>query len=156
MHTDVGDIKIELQCEKCPKTCEVSSPVNYNKLLLSNYCIALSAELHGPVCQRLLLGLHLPQKHQRLHRANRGPRKHWKRRAVNLGPEVWRRIQWRPQGEINTETLFQIDWNHVIFQHDARGTISMANSGPDTNASQFFIAYGPQPSLDLKYTIFGK
>ena len=26
----------------------------------------------------------------------------------------------------------------------------------NTNASQFFIAYGPQPSLDLKYTVFGK
>lgn len=32
----------------------------------------------------------------------------------------------------------------------------MANSGANSNASQFFITYGSQPALDLKYTIFGR
>ncbi|KAI0267726.1 peptidyl-prolyl cis-trans isomerase-like 3 [Gloeopeniophorella convolvens] len=39
---------------------------------------------------------------------------------------------------------------------NARGVVAMANSGPDTNKSQFFIAYAKQAHLDGKYTIFGK
>ncbi|MFP6633770.1 MAG: peptidylprolyl isomerase [Planctomycetota bacterium] len=41
-------------------------------------------------------------------------------------------------------------------KHDSAGVLSTANAGPGTDGSQFFITFGPTPSLDGSYTIYGK
>ncbi|KAK7094460.1 hypothetical protein V1264_006020 [Littorina saxatilis] len=116
LHTDLGDIKLELYCEQCPRACE-----NFLALCASSY-------YDGCNFHRNIAGFMVQTGDPT--GTGKG------------GESIW--------GESFEDELRE------SLKHSARGMVSMASSGLDTNASQFFITYAKQPHLDMKYTLFAR
>uniref|UniRef100_K7F5K7 Peptidyl-prolyl cis-trans isomerase n=2 Tax=Pelodiscus sinensis TaxID=13735 RepID=K7F5K7_PELSI len=116
LHTNKGDLNLELHCDMTPKTCE-----NFIKLCKKNY-------YDGTVFHRSI------------------------RNFVIQGGD--------PTG---TGTGGESYWGKPFkdefkpnLSHTGRGILSMANSGPNSNKSQFFITFRSCTYLDKKHTIFGR
>ncbi|ORX38059.1 cyclophilin-like domain-containing protein [Kockovaella imperatae] len=116
LHTNLGDIKIEIFCEAVPRTAE-----NFLALAASGY-------YDGTLFHRNIKTFMIQGGDP--NGTGKG------------GQSIWG----KPFPDEIRQTL----------RFNARGIVAMANAGPDTNKSQFFITYAKQSSLDGKYTIFGR
>jgi len=112
IHTNKGDINLNLYPEETPKTC-----ANFINLALKGYYNGLS--FHRVIADFMIQG-GCP------HGTGTG----------NPG--------YRFEDEFRSE-----------LKHDRPGILSMANAGPGTNGSQFFITHLPTPHLDGNHTVFG-
>ncbi len=119
LHTNLGDLKVEVACELVPKAAE-----NFLALCASGY-------YDGTTFHRNIKGF-----------------------MVQGGDPTGtgkggRSIYDTPKGQFEDEIVREL-------KHNVRGIVSMANSGPDTNRSQFFITYAKQSHLNGKYTVLGR
>lgn len=117
LQTSQGVIKLELFCDKVPRTCEnflaLAASGYYNKTLFHRNMKGFMLQGGDPT-------------------------------GTGKG------------GESIFGGVFADEIHPECPLHYKRGIVSMANNGPDTNGSQFFITYSPQPHLNSKYTVFGQ
>jgi cyclophilin family peptidyl-prolyl cis-trans isomerase len=114
MHTERGDIRIELFAAQAPKT-------------VNNFVfLARDGFYDGTTFHRVIGGF----------MAQGGDP-----RGTGTGGPGYR---------------FDDERSALALKHDSEGVLSMANAGPNTNGSQFFITYGPTPHLNGKHAVFGR
>ncbi|MFU8826051.1 MAG: peptidylprolyl isomerase [Brevefilum sp.] len=113
LHTDKGEIKLQLFNERTPKT-------------VNNFVFLSKAGYYdGVIFHRVIDGF-MAQTGDPTGSGRGGP-------GYQFGDEF-----------------------HQDLKHDKPGVVSMANAGPNTNGSQFFITHLPTPWLDGKHSVFGE
>ena len=132
LHTNIGDIKIEVFCESVPKTAEVSltrSPPFHCTDFFQNFLALCASSAYNDSPLHRSIPTFMVQTGS----------------PTSATPKV-------------STSIWGTDFEDEIrpsLRHNARGIVSMANKGPRTNGSQFFILYGPAPHLDGQNTVFG-
>jgi len=139
LHTTQGAVVVRLEEERAPKT--VASFVGLATGVI---------DWKDPKTGQSMLGTPLYDG-VRFHRVIPGF-------MVQVGDPFSRHTDSASQGRWGTggPGYRYADEIHRELRHDAPGVLSMANSGPGTNGSQFFITEGPTPHLDGKHTVFGR
>lgn len=144
LHTTVGDMKIEVFCESVPKTAEVR-PLHILYTLLLYMSLGLFTGITDHNQNFLALCASSAYDSSPFHRS-------LPTFMVQTGSPA------SASAKVSA-SIWGFDFEDEIrpsLRHNARGTVSMANKGSNTNGSQFFITYGPAPHLDGKNTVFGR
>jgi peptidyl-prolyl cis-trans isomerase A (cyclophilin A) len=139
MHTTQGAIVIELEEQKAPKTVAnfvalATGSIDWKDPKTSE-TMSRTPMYDGVRFHRVIPGFMIQCGDPLSRHADEASRARW----GTGGPG------YRFSDEINRE-----------LRHDQAGILSMANSGPNTNGSQFFITEGPTPHLDGKHAVFGR
>ncbi|KAJ1937592.1 cyclophilin peptidyl-prolyl cis-trans isomerase Cyp8 [Kickxella alabastrina] len=114
--TNLGDINLELHCDKAPRTC-------YNFIKLATIGYYKGIKFHRSIKNFMIQGGDPTG-------TGCGGKSYW---GNDFSDEISKKLS-----------------------HSERGTLAMANRGPGTNGSQFFILYRAAKHLDGKHTVFGR
>ena len=126
LHTTHGDIKIEIFCESVPRTAE-------NFLALCASGVYDGTPFHRVIKDFMAQGGD----------TSLSPNNTAENPIQKGGASIW-------------NEYFEDEIKVPALRHSSRGMVSMANKGPDTNASQFFIIFKESSHLDNKNTVFGR
>jgi len=133
LHTTLGDLKLEIHCDLVPRAAE-----NFMALCASGY-------YNDTVFHRLIKGFMVQGGDPT--GTGKGGTSIWGRKFPD---------EFDPTLQVCALCATLAPISLTLEQHNARGVVSMANSGPDTNGSQFFITFQKQPHLNQQYTIIGR
>ncbi|KAK6447760.1 peptidyl-prolyl cis-trans isomerase-like 3 [Trichoderma asperellum] len=145
LHTSLGDIKIEVFCESVPKTSEVQAPFTAFPTQSHGFQLLTPHASHQNFLALCASGYYDQSPFHRL----------IPKFMVQTGAPANPTAENPKGGQSIWGAPFE-DEIRPALRHGGRGFVSMANKGPGTNGSQFFITFDKAPHLDGLNTVFGK